>query len=244
MKLLYIISIALCSLQFSGWAQCEENATSFGNNRAIPAYNVTGDVVIKLKPIDQTITLDLGDNFMTGSGPDVRAFLVNSDGLSNEDLTKTKINELENIFLGLVDNDSNNQTNQNGTKSFTVPIPNGVNIENFDKVFFYCLNFDQFWDFGSYPSFSVANCNVLSIEENTLTKTFLYPNPTKDILHISNSINNIAEIRIFDTKGNLMIRKQKIDYNDQMDVSTLAAGLYLVELSSPKQKEVYRLMVQ
>jgi len=240
MKNLKLIVIIFLSAQISSFAQCAVDATDFGNNTNTPSYNITGDVTVTLNEGAQTVTLDLGSNFMTAFGPDIRAYLVNSGGLSDVQLTATKIANLENFEFGLV---GSNTIPQNGAKSFTVPIPNNTNIEDFDKVFFYCLEFDAFWDLGSIVPFSTSNCNVLSINDPISTKTEInmFPNPATDILNITNPRNDISEIQVFDINGNLIINKN--ENLNQIDVSTLNAGIYLVELTSNQKKNTKKLIV-
>ncbi|KAA1244105.1 DM13 domain-containing protein [Aquimarina sp. RZ0] len=243
MKKITISSLILLFFQLSIHAQCTENATSFGNNDRIPDYNVSGDVSITLNAPGQGITLDLGGNFATASGPDIRAFLVNSNGLSDTELANTKIINLENIQFGLVGNlDPNTPpASQNGAKTFTIDIPEGTNIQDFDRIFFYCLEFDQFWDFGSFTPFSQANCNVLNVEENSFITTSVYPNPAKNVLHVSTNAENNSTTRIYDSNGKMLIDKNITD--DPIDISSLVSGLYIVEVTSAKQKNIEKLII-
>ena len=154
-------------------SQCEENVGGFGNNVTDPpSYNISGDVSILLNT-NNTITLNLASNFKTAPGPDVRAFLVVSDGKSDSELTKILMKDLNHIEIGL--------TQPTGAQSLTVAIPKGKDITKFDKVFFYCLQFNHFWDLGTFTSFSQNNCAVLAVENNQIENVKIYPNPTKII---------------------------------------------------------------
>ncbi len=88
--LLFIVSLIT---SFLGYSQCTTSASNFGNNTNTPSYNVSGDVSVTLNA-DNTVTLDLGANFQTADGPDIRAYLVNSNGLSNTQLQGTKIADI------------------------------------------------------------------------------------------------------------------------------------------------------
>ena len=116
-------------------AQCIENLTGFGNNPDDASYNITGDVSVTLNA-NNTITLNLGSNFSTLEGPDVRAYLVDSNGVSDSVLATTLIADLNNFEFGL--------TQANGQQTFTVEIPEGKDITKFNKVFFYCLQYNHF----------------------------------------------------------------------------------------------------
>jgi len=176
-RLLLSITLLFFTLQYTN-AQCTENVSGFGNNTSIPSYNISGDVNLVLN-ISGTVTLDLGSNFSTASGPDIRAYLVKSNGLSDAVLKNTLIGNLDHIEFGLVGSlpgFGNPVVPVNGAKSFTISIPNGDNIEEYDKVFFYCLLFDQFWDLGTFTSFSETTCSVLNIDDTTLENFSVFPN--------------------------------------------------------------------
>jgi len=222
-------------------SQCLEEVTDFGNNMVIPMYNVTGTVELTLNG-DDTITLDLGADFMTAAGPDIRAFLVNSNGLTDTQLANTQISALENLQFGLVGSAT---VNQNGAKSFTIDIPPTSDIQDFDKVFFYCLQFNQFWDFGSYTSYSPATCNlILSTQEINFAAATVWPNPVQNRVHLASSGLNALSVKIYDLLGNIVIDYGRIAHNETMDVSILNSGLYLIGLTTEEgNSKVERLVV-
>lgn len=207
-------------------SQCTANATNFGNNTTIPMYNVNGDISVTLNT-NNTITLNLGSNFSTSPGPDVRVYLVNSNGASDTVLRNTAIGNLEHIHFGL--------TTANGAQSFTTEIPDGIDISSFDKVFFYCLRFDAFWDFGSFTSFSSSNCSsILSISDNTLNNISIYPNPVKSRIKISGRISNLESINIYNALGKTVyIQKDNLD--SDINVSNLTSGLYIMTIKTPER---------
>lgn len=235
-----LLLFTLTFLSYSSTAQCVETATQFGNNTNIPMYNISGEVVVTLNPGGDDISLDLGADFMTAAGPDIRAFLVNSNGLSDTQLTNTPIANLENFEFGLV---GSGTTNQNGAKSFTVPVPTGVDLGNYDKIFFYCLLFDQFWDFGTINPFTPGSCAILSIESNALETVALYPNPASEVINISGRTNEIEEIRIFDGLGKQVFLR-KGNTTDNINVSNLDTGLYFVALTANNQTTTKKIIIR
>lgn len=222
-------------------AQCAETAGGFGNNTDIPSYNVEGDVIITLNEDGETITLDLGSNFMTAAGPDIRAFFVNSDGLSDEELVDTQIANLDNIQFGLVGDLEG--TNQNGAKSFTIDIPSGTVIENFDKIFFYCLEFNQFWDFGTITPFSAASCSILGLDDSGPLQFSMTPNPSSGKLSISGIVLNESEISIFNTLGT-KVYQADLATSSTINISNLTSGIYLVSVASEGKKAVRKLIIE
>lgn len=221
-------------------AQCTEVATGFGNNTNIPIYNIEGDVSITLNT-DNSLTLDLGDNFMTAAGPDIRAFLVNSNGIPDNQLVSTQIGNLENIQFGLVGNLSG--VNQNGAKSFTIDVPEDLELENFDKIFFYCLQFDQFWDFGTITPFDPSDCNILNVDTIVTNAFTMTPNPAKDVISINGIETNDAEIRIFDALGNVVFT-DTATRNNNYDLSNFTSGIYLVTVISGETQTTQKLVIE
>ncbi|TGV04117.1 T9SS type A sorting domain-containing protein [Flavivirga rizhaonensis] len=238
--LLFILSL----ITQTGISQCTTSASSFGNNTNITSYNVSGDVTVTLNN-NNTVTLDLGTNFQTAGGPDIRAYLVNSNGASDTALRNSKIADLDNIEFGLVGcTGCIPAIPSNGAKSFTVNIPNGKNIEDFDRVFFYCLAFDQFWDFGSFASFNATNCSsVLNIEENAFNKTSIFPNPASSIVRISSPTDALTQIRIFNALGKV-VHQSEVRLNNDIDVSNLKSGIYILSAISDRQSISKKLVIK
>ncbi len=224
-------------------AQCARSASGFGNNTRVPSYNVAGDVTVTLNT-NNTVTLDLGSNFNTASGPDIRAYLVKSNGVSNAVLASTKIENLENIQFGLVGCEfmrCSPEIPANGAKTFTVPVPNGINIFDYDTVFFYCLEFDQFWDFGAYTPFVAGSCS-LSVEENTLESANLYPNPAENTFRINTSTNELAQIKIYNALGKLYYSGSH-RLNSDIDITNLKRGLYFLSITTKKGEASKKLVI-
>ena len=79
-----------------------------------------------------------------------------------------------------------------------------------------------------------TNC-VLSVINNIQNAIGikLYPNPVKSILNISkNNTVNIDSILIYDTTGKVVLQP---NFKENIDLSSLANGLYYVKLSNEKQ---------
>lgn len=215
-------------------SQCSETAFNFGNNSSTPRYNIQGDVSLTLNA-DNTITLNLANNFSTAFGPDVRAYLINSNEMSNATLKSTKIADIENIHFGKI--------NSSGEQSFTIEIPENIKISDYDKIFFYCLDFDVFWDVGSFNSFTNATCNVLSVENFNASNITIHPNPATTSIELSNIDTTNAEIHIFDFYGKSVF-KQKNNINTTINVSTLTSGTYFVVIHENQKTFSKKLIIQ
>ena len=81
--------------------------------------------------------------------------------------------------------------------------------------------------FSETISFSTLPCR--EIENNMLTP-FVFPNPASDYLMIANlSVGDLIAIR--DLSGKLILSQTAENENTRMDISGLASGLYILEIS-------------
>ena len=215
-------------------SQCSENINGFGNNPDDSSYNITGDVSITLNT-NNTITLNLASNFSTTPGPDVRAYLVESNGISDAVLATTLIANLNHLEFGLIQ--------ANGQQTFTVAIPEGKDITKFDKVFFYCLEYNHFWDLGTFTSFHPNNCSVLNIQNLLIDKISIFPNPAKNKIHVSNIDVNSIEIRIFNVLGKQVFHQSEISKKG-IDVSNFNKGIYIVKIDVDGKSKTQKLVIQ
>ncbi len=215
-------------------AQCTESASNFGNNTSTPSYNVSGDISVVLNT-NNTITINFANNYSTASGPDVRLYLIKSEGKSIAELKQINPENIENISFGLV--------GFSGAQTYTATIPENIDITKYDTVFFYCLQFNAFWDVGSYRPFSSSNCSVLNIDTFSIDTISIYPNPAKNKIQLSN-INGIsAEIRIFTILGKQVLRQSKIS-EKTIDISSFHKGIYLVKIDVEGKSKTQKLVIQ
>lgn len=215
-------------------AQCVENATKFGNNTRIRSYNISGDINVVLNS-NNTVTINFANNYRTASGPDVRLYLINSNGRSDAQLKNLNPNTIENVSFGLV--------GFSGAQSFTQTIPSNIDITTYNTVFFYCLEFNQFWDYGTYSSFSSANCTVLSTESVEISNISVYPNPTTDKIFISNLESNNTQIRIFNVLGKI-VHQQKNNIENGISVSQFPKGIYMLQITVDEKTFSKKLVIE
>lgn len=68
----------------------------------------------------------------------------------------------------------------------------------------------------------------------------IYPNPTQSILHIGGARENGMAIRLYDVRGKHIVLQESDD--DTLDISSMAAGVYLLELQSAQERIVTRIV--
>lgn len=229
---LLVFLLSFSFVQSNG--QCSESLFGFGNNPDNSSYNVSGDVSLTLNA-NNTITLNLESNFSRSSVPDVRAFLVDSNGISDAVLATTLIANLNHFEIGI--------TNASGKQSYTVEIPEGKDITNFDKVFFYCLQYDHFWDLGTFNKFTSSNYSILNIDSLSIDKISIYPNPAENQIQLSNIEGFYVEVRIYNLLGKQVFYQSQIS-NESIDISSLSKGIYLLKMNTEGKSKTQKLVIQ
>ncbi len=75
-----------------------------------------------------------------------------------------------------------------------------------------------------------TNANVLSVNDFSV-----FPNPTKDIVNVSNTSSSINSIEITDLNGRVVKTVNAIDAsNAQVNISDLSTGVYMMKIVSDK----------
>ncbi|MEP7168996.1 MAG: T9SS type A sorting domain-containing protein [Bacteroidota bacterium] len=81
---------------------------------------------------------------------------------------------------------------------------------------------------------SLTQCTAIG-EQNENIAINIYPNPAKDELYIkSNSLSGKAEIRITDILGKEILRKQSNLQSSILNIQSLTAGIYFIEITNGK----------
>jgi hypothetical protein len=63
----------------------------------------------------------------------------------------------------------------------------------------------------------------------------IYPNPTNGIIQIRNELSSDANLIITDITGKLIIKSQLSKLNNQIDLSNIVNGLYLLIIQTENQ---------
>lgn len=91
--------------------------------------------------------------------------------------------------------------------------------------------------FGAFPGYGQAldftvNVSTLGISNFSIAETVTYfPVPTKDVLNIKNS-TNLKSVKIYNVTGQEVLSKNTNSSTDQINVSKLAPGIYIVNIIS------------
>ncbi|MFC2102113.1 Omp28-related outer membrane protein [Bacteroidota bacterium] len=74
----------------------------------------------------------------------------------------------------------------------------------------------------------------------------LYPNPAKNSITLVSELNGVADVTFFNTFGKRVLNVNNLDLSStsQIDISTLPAGIYLVQVKSSDKVESLKLIVE
>lgn len=82
--------------------------------------------------------------------------------------------------------------------------------------------------------------NGLPVIDNPLTGFSIYPTPAHNQLQISNALGHPATFEITNLQGIIINQKQQFNANYSVDVSKLAAGIYLLNIYTGKGSIVFK----
>jgi hypothetical protein len=75
-----------------------------------------------------------------------------------------------------------------------------------------------------------ATCEALSVNDNVLSQLSIYPNPSSDIININTPSGvEIISTNLYDVLGNIVLKQTT---NNQINVSSLATGIYLLNIET------------
>lgn len=82
-------------------------------------------------------------------------------------------------------------------------------------------------DFQGFDLNWFENNFVLGLNNNSIQKISIYPNPTADKLFFKGSFNNNFKVSVFDILGKKILAKT-LNTNESLDVSRLNTGIYII----------------
>ena len=85
-------------------------------------------------------------------------------------------------------------------------------------------------DYGSGDGVSFISDGILGVNSNILTNVAIYPNPASSVLNIDNAENSVIEV--FDLLGRVVLSRINISMNEQLNISELNSGTYLIRISN------------
>lgn len=192
----------------------------FPGNASNQSYQFLPVTTWRLKRIFQTINLlDMGD----GSYCALNTIISNSNMLNNWD-----------TYFYFQHYDSS------GTTSFGISsFPNGQLIPTTstsflipDGTYDICINSDMSVEFGI----------PLNLQELTLEKIDVYPNPTENEWKFKLKNNSISSVSIYNVLGKKVYESKNLNGNFSVDSSLLLSGIYFAHIISDKDLTILKLI--
>jgi hypothetical protein len=105
------------------------------------------------------------------------------------------------------------------------------------------------WSFNNTQgtfNIKAAEFHPLKNESADLSSFLVYPNPAKDIVHISlKNLKDInGEIRVYDLQGKLVLDNLLIEHKMTLDVSNLSKGLYFLKFENGNNIVTKKLIIE
>ena len=88
------------------------------------------------------------------------------------------------------------------------------------------------------------DCLTLSDEEVAFEEINIYPIPATDELTIENTTQQDFALQLFDINGKLIKAEQLSNYRNNLDVSSLNSGVYILKLSNKSGVYTKRIIKQ
>ena len=85
----------------------------------------------------------------------------------------------------------------------------------------------------------------LAIWEQSVSKLKVFPNPSADLLMISNGASMIQDLEILDVSGRTVLKHENLNVCEtKLDISNLNSGIYFVHIQSGNKKMVEKIIKQ
>lgn len=230
-KLLLVAILIATTNQFIN-SQCERSGSFIQSD---PQYSISGDAKVTFTTSgDKDVIFE--SNFATVQGADLRVYLSKTDDIATAGSDAVQISgQLENDAGGFGGPGTSPIT---GMMTFSVP--SNTELDDFDFIVIQCIAINERWGHVVLGANSGVDCSTLSIGNNSLEKSVrFYPNPTKENLTLENSNQLNIDIKIFDVLGKeALIFKNEGVRNQNISLSSLKTGVYLVQITTEKCAEL------
>jgi hypothetical protein len=182
-----------------------------GNNNGYPIHGLSDYKLWEASDITTT-SAKLAADIHEGNGHFVEA------KFSYYDMEDGAINEMYNVVIDIEDHVE-------------------LVIENLipDTLYGYMLSlrFEDGVQWVSLPRYFITSSNV-AVSSFEAPEVLVYPNPATDLVHIQGI--EAAEIQVFNTLGQLV---KTVQGSNEVNVSELQAGNYLLKITSAKPETLY-----
>ncbi len=176
---------------------------------------------IDVQPADLTVTEGEQAQFSINVSGDVQSYQWFKDNLQINDDTRISGASTENLTI------TNSEQNDAGT---------------YKCVFIdYCYEQEH----ASDPAQLTVNASTTGLDELNNSGISIYPNPNNGVFNIMNSNEKIQSIKILNTKGAVIYRKNKpLGNTIPVNISDYPKGIYILSINKNKKLLNYKILIQ
>ena len=232
-KLLFFVIFFSASFQLIN-AQCSRSGTFIQSD---PAYSISGTGNITFSTSgDKDVIFE--SNFATVQGADLRVYISKTNDINSPGADAIAVSpQLMNDGGG---------TGGAGvspiTGMMTFPMPISAELDTYSFIVIQCIVIDERWGYVTLGANTGVDCATLNIEDEVFEKQVsVYPNPIKDILHITTALSENVNIKIYTILGEILL-EEKITNTTTINTQSFKNGIYLVEIISGNKKITKKLI--
>lgn len=229
-KQLTLSALLLLMASTFTYSQCTRSG-AFVQSDPTYALSGTGSVEFDANGMNAVV---FGSDLMTVQGADLQVYLSKTNDILARDSDAIRVStaQLRNDDGGI----SPPQSPITGMKTFPIDprsYPN-VSIDDYDFVVIQCVAINDRWGYAQLGEATGNSCSVVGLEDEILSQIELYPNPTRDVITVSNPAeNSLVSLSILNASG-VEVRKVNNAQTSQVDVADLETGVYFLQMTMDK----------
>lgn len=227
---LFLLVFIMCFGKFVS-AQCTRSA----NFSPGPDYNLEGVATITFLD-DGSKTLSFDSDFQTVSGPDLHVYLSN---VQTVETPGGVLQTEDTIEIGLLQSSS-------GAQSYDLSSFSSIEaIDSYNYVSIHCKQYDHYWGTAGF-ALSIGN-DCTSLLVNTVQDSFftIYPTIVQNgKLFIEFEDASIRFLNIYSILGELMSNMTLYNRQNEIDMSQLDRGIYILKLEVGSRVYTQKIIVK
>lgn len=151
----------------------------------------------------------------------------------------------EDLFIIYLDENGNHiWSGSFGNTGYLKDVVRDVTIDNLGNIYT-VGGFQETVDFNCGPAVTARtsagdgdifiqklNSNLLTVDEQAFSDFKLFPNPSDETVFISTKNSDNCQVRLYNTVGKVVLEKELSGPEMQLDIQSLSAGSYTVELKN------------
>jgi hypothetical protein len=140
----------------------------------------------------------------------------------------------------------------NGTTQLAISQNGGTSSETITRTYTAGTYYVRVYGYNNANN--ATSCYTLRVATGTASrenelivnnKISLFPNPAEQYLNVSiEGLSDMADIRLFDIYGKMVMQKSSSRSTTQLDVSSLPAGVYMIRVMSEKKESTLKFVKQ